>query len=238
MNVHNIMEEVVDQAVNQLFDQIKESKPSWFSCDCENCRLDTVSYVLNRIPPKYIVSGRGATHSAETLSDLQLKADLDQLALEGMRKVNSTKRPYHDAAKNQVRNADNMKPAFNFAIFTGTVMDGSNFEPLSGATITLKIDGQLAEMADKSWSNPYTTCTATKGNYSFMVKSIPAEKEGITKNFGFTMEVTAPKYSTATFHFEVPVTSASYIKNEIDSTYSIKINDLTIFKEFVDNPME
>lgn len=238
MNVHNIMEEVVDQAVNQLFDQIKETKPSWFSCDCDNCRLDTVSYVLNRIQPKYIVSGRGAIHSAQTLEDSQLKADLDALALEGMRKVNSSKRPYHDVAKTQSQTADNLKPAFNFAIFTGTVMDGSNFEPISGATILLKLDGQPAQMVDSSWANPYTTCSSTKGNYSFMVKPIMAEKEGITKKFSFSMEVSAPKYGSATFHFTVPVTSDSFIKNEIDSTYSLKLNDLMIFKDFVENPME
>lgn len=238
MNVHNIMEEVVDQNVNQLFDQIKSEKPSWFNCDCENCRLDTISYVLNRTAPRYIVSGRGAVHSAQSLEDQQLKADLQSLILEGMRKINSSKRPYHDSAKTQVQNTENMMPAFNFAIFTGTVMDGSNFEPISGATILLKLNGQPAEMVDSSWQNPYTTCSSTKGNYSFMVKAIPAEKEGITQKFSFSMEVSAPKYASATFHFSVPVTSDFFIKNEIDSTYSLKLNDLMIFKDFVENPME
>ena len=36
MNVHNIMEDVVEQNVNELYDQLKETKPSWFSCDCNN----------------------------------------------------------------------------------------------------------------------------------------------------------------------------------------------------------
>ena len=58
MNVHNLMEEIVKQRVDQLYENAKNEKVEWLSCDCENCRLDTVSFVLNRIPPKYVVSGR------------------------------------------------------------------------------------------------------------------------------------------------------------------------------------
>lgn len=237
MNVHNIMEEVVEQNVNELYDQIKETNPSWFSCDCKNCRLDTVSYVLNRIPPKYVVSGRGAAHSTQELSDPQLKADLDSLCLQGIRIVNSTKRPYHTQVKSGL-SVSNAIPAFNFSIFTGALMDGSNFEPISGAEILLKLNGQPAEMVDSSWSNPFTTRSSTKGTYSFMVKSIPAPKEGITQKFNFSIEVKAPEYTTTSFHFEVPVTSDSYTKTEIDSTFSLKLNDLLIFKDFIENPME
>ena len=52
MNLHNLMEEKVVKHVNELYDQMKDQKISWLSCDCEHCRLDTASYVLNRIPPK------------------------------------------------------------------------------------------------------------------------------------------------------------------------------------------
>ena len=51
MNVHNLMEEIVKQRVDQLYENAKNEKVEWLSCDCENCRLDTVSFVLNRIPP-------------------------------------------------------------------------------------------------------------------------------------------------------------------------------------------
>ena len=52
MNVHNLMEEIVKQRVDQLYENAKNEKVEWLSCDCENCRLDTVSFVVNRIPPK------------------------------------------------------------------------------------------------------------------------------------------------------------------------------------------
>ena len=95
MNVHNLMEDTVTKAVNALYDRVKADNIPWLTCDCENCRLDTVSYVLNRIPPKYVVSGRGVTHNVEYLASSQLQADVDSLALEGMRTVSSTKRPFH-----------------------------------------------------------------------------------------------------------------------------------------------
>ena len=69
-----------------------------------------------------------------------------------------------------------MEPAFNFSTFSGKILDGSNFEPVFGAKLTLKINGQPAEMVDKTWINPYVTCKSTKGAYTFWVKSIPAEK--------------------------------------------------------------
>ena len=114
MNVHNLMEDVVIQNVNMLYEQVKDAKASWLSCDCMNCRLDTVSYVLNRIPPKYIVSGRGASHASETLEDSQLMADVNALILEGMRIVSSSKRPFHvNDRKDCVVKVDNI-PSFNF----------------------------------------------------------------------------------------------------------------------------
>ncbi|MCR5188247.1 MAG: late competence development ComFB family protein [Treponema sp.] len=231
MNVHNLMEDIVNLAVNRLYDQVKNEGANWLSCDCENCRLDTVNYVLNRIPPKYVVSGRGVTHAANDLESPQLKADIEALAMEGMRIVSSTKRPYHTnhPSENQIQ-ADS-KPAFNFYTFTGTILDGNTFEPVTNATILLKYDGKVAPMVDKTWPNPYTTAKSTNGTYSFWVKSIPAEAAGITKHFNFALEVTAADYVDLTYHFELPITSEAVARNELDSTYSVKLKDLVIFKK-------
>ena len=147
MNVHNLMEDIVIKAVNTLYDRVKGENVAWLTCDCENCRLDTVSYVLNRIPPKYVVSGRGVTHNVEYLASSQLQADIDSLALEGMRTVSATKRPFHNEPRKPVDNKPK-HPAFNFFTFMGTVLDGNTFEPISDATVTLKMDGKLAEMYD------------------------------------------------------------------------------------------
>ena len=238
MNVHNIMEDVVNKHVDELYEQVKNEKSSWLTCDCQNCRLDTVNYVLNRIPPKYVVSGRGVTHSAATLNDHQLLADINALALEGMRIVSSTKRPFHSQDRKDCMMSPIMSPAFNFSTFSGKILDGSNFEPVYGATLVLKLDGVQAEMVDKTWINPYETCKSTKGAYTFWVKSVPAEKAGIQRTFTFTLDISAPGYEDFSYTFAVPLVSEESFRYELDSTYSLKIKDIMIFKNFIENPME
>ena len=120
MNVHNIMEDIVKKNVDDLYEQVKKDGCKWLSCDCMNCRLDTVCYVLNRIPPKYVVSGRGVTHSSSDIGNLQLKADIDQLSLEGMRTVSATKRPFHLNERNECNPQPVMTPSFNFSTISGT----------------------------------------------------------------------------------------------------------------------
>lgn len=231
MNVHNLMEDIVNLSVNKLYEQVKSENAAWLSCDCENCRLDTVSYVLNRIPPKYVVSGRGVTHAVETLNSHQLMADIEALSLEGMRTVSTTKRPFHANSRKECIVTASSKPAFNFSTFNGIVLDGNTFEPVSNATILLKVGSETAEMVDKTWNNPYTTVKSTKGAYSFWVKSVPAKKAGISKTFDFSLEISAPDYEELVYHFEVPVTSESFVRNELDSTFSLKLKDLVLFKK-------
>jgi competence protein ComFB len=236
MNVHNLIEEIVISDVNKLYDQLKITKPVWFSCDCENCRMDAISYVLNRIPPKYVVSGRGVIHNASDLKDNQLLADINALGLEAIQTVNSVKRPYH--TKPLKEGTDINGPAFNFPLFTGTVFDGSTFEPLSDASIYLKQNGKPVIMMDQTWNNPCRTYETTAGTYSFWIKPFPAKNTGIKQQFNFTIEVSAPKYEQVLYTFEVPVISGTDNSIHINSLYSFKIQDLFLFHEDIKNPME
>ena len=63
MKVQNIMESYIIKRTNALYDDFVEMKNSFLTCSCENCRLDTICYVLNRVQPKYVVSGRGMTYA-------------------------------------------------------------------------------------------------------------------------------------------------------------------------------
>ena len=62
MIIHNVMEDLVYDEVNKLFDEAEEKKESWLTCSCMQCRVDTMCYVLNRLKPRYIKSGRGLAH--------------------------------------------------------------------------------------------------------------------------------------------------------------------------------
>ncbi|MBQ0166597.1 MAG: late competence development ComFB family protein [Treponema sp.] len=226
MNVHNIMEEMVFQRVDHLYDQIANGKTSWSICTCDHCRLDTASYVLNRIPPKYIVSGRGITHSVVE-DDTQLKADIDALIMEGIRAVSSARRPYHDKSipKPDIKEG----PVFNFPTFIGTVYDGSSFIQLNDATITLKKDGKPCSMIDYTWQNPCTTNQKTKGAFSFWVTPEKADATGKQEQFQFTLEIECAGYDKLEYAFTVPVVSEEAARLAPNSTYAFTLQDLFIF---------
>lgn len=227
MKVHNIMEEQIIKHVNDLYDQLKGKNAPWLTCDCEHCRLDTTSYVLNRVPPKYVVSGRGVTHNA-SIDDRQLRADIDALIFEGMRAVSSAIRPYHTMAnKTSVQTVDN--PAFNFPTFIGSVYDGVTFEPLSGAKVVLKMDNEIAKMVDYTWQNPNITTSLTKGVFSFWVSPISAKVANENRVFNFTIEVSADGFEPILFDFTVPLVSEKQPATGLNSTYSLKVQDFFLF---------
>ena len=235
MNVHNMMEEKVIKHVNELYDHMKAQNISWLSCDCEHCRLDTTSYVLNRIPPRYVVSGRGVSHNVCS-DDTQLKADINTLVIEGIKTVAAARRPYHgNMKKNNVLSVEN--PAFNFPTFLGNVYDGLSFKPLSGAKITLKYNNEIAEMADYTWQNPNISTELTKGVFSFWVKPIPANTVGENGIFNFTIEVSAEGYDTILYDFCLPLLSDSE-PHSLNTTYSLKIQDFYLFPAGMEEEME
>jgi competence protein ComFB len=102
----------------------------------------------------------------------------------------------------------------------------------------MKMNGAPVEMIDKTWSNPYTTCQSTKGTFSFWAKPIAAEEEGQQQRFVFTFEISAQGYTSTIYNIGVPVISEGSSRQEIDSTYFLKLKDFILFKEGIENPME
>lgn len=230
MNVHNMMEDLVTAEVNALYDQVKQANSPWLTCDCKNCRLDTISYVLNRIPPKYVISGRGVTHSNEIFADHQLIADISAVAMDGIRIISSTKRPFHTLPREECEVKKEENPHFNFPTFAGTILDGSTFEPISGARILLKLDGKPVDMVDMTWANPTQTFLSTKGAFTFWAKSIPTTKTGESKKFEFELEVEVEGYEKSYQYFEVPIISDPTVKTELNTACSVKVRDIVLFK--------
>ena len=229
-NIHNVMEEYVVEHVNALYDQVKSHEKTWLSCDCQNCRMDTVCYVLNRIAPRYVVSGRGVTHNANMFSENnQISVDIDKLCVEGMRLVNAAKRPYHAAV--HAGSTTPGKAEFNFPTVVGNVFDGLTFEPMPNAFVTLKLEGENASMMDETWPNPCQTYKATAGSYSFWVAPQSAAEERLNKNFMFTVEVTCEGYEPASYSFTVPLVSESSTSKELDATFNVKVKDIFLFKK-------
>jgi len=238
MNIHNSMEDAVTQEVNQLYDQVKNGHITWLSCDCENCRLDTICYVLNRTQPKYYVSERGILHNALDMDDSQLKTDITALALEGMRLINGSHRAYH-TGKPLVQDIPvSGKLFYNFPLIMGAVYNGENFEPLVDVTISLKINDEDAIMADSTWSNPAKTYKSTKGTYTFWPAAIECNQNEGTKVFKLAFTISAKNFSPTTYAIELPLVPENIKKSTLESAYSLKVKDIFLFDTNSDNPME
>ena len=117
-------------------------------------------------------------------------------------------------------------------------MDGTTFEPLTDVSITLFKDGKPAEMIDQTWSNPAKTYLSTKGTYSFNVKPEPADKEGVTKQYEYSVLIEAEGYESVSYAFSLPVTSEVLHQTKGLSLYSLKIQNLFLFPKGLENPME
>lgn len=239
MNIHNSMEDAVTKTVNELYEQLKTNRITWLNCDCENCRLDTICYVLNRTQPKYSVSERGILHNALDMNDSQLKADITSIALDGIRLINTSKRSYHSAAKAAApETMEAGKKVYNFPVIIGSVFDGETFEPLENVSIKLSIDGEPAVMSDSTWSNPAKTYKSTRGSYSFWPKAVECAGDAHSKVFKLTFEISADNYNSTTYAVEMPLIPENVRKTTLDGTYSLKIKDIFLFDKNTDNPME
>ncbi len=52
MIVKNLMEDIVEKKLDEIFDSLN-------CCKCDMCRLDILTYTLNRLPPKYVATTQG-----------------------------------------------------------------------------------------------------------------------------------------------------------------------------------
>jgi Late competence development protein ComFB. len=86
----NLMEIVV-------MNKIREMESELDCCKCDQCLMDIATYVLNRIPPKYIVTTKGRIFSNLEALSIQHIADIVTLILEASFLVSES--PRHLQAK-------------------------------------------------------------------------------------------------------------------------------------------
>ncbi len=228
MKIHNILEEQVISRVNTIYDDKDIQAAQWFHCGCEQCRLDTTAYVLNRLKPRYVVSERGIAHHVSEQGS-QLDADLDFLIIEGIKKVSSVRRSFHGKEDLFDTDVNELESAFNFPIFLGSVYDGNTFKPMPNGTVTITSEQEIIEMVDETWFNPYSLHDQTKGAYTFWIKPIKTEHYEEKKVFNFFIEVRADNYETTRYAFSYPITSTKQERPTPDTTNHFKIDDLYIF---------
>jgi len=67
--LQNLMEETVLRAVEDLMQKQN-------MCTCEQCRLDVGAIALNNLPPRYVVTPKGASYARADLLEVQKYVDV------------------------------------------------------------------------------------------------------------------------------------------------------------------
>lgn len=226
MTIHNLMEDFVYSEVNKAFSAAKQKKEAWLTCDCLQCRLDTVCYVLNRIPPRYIKSGRGMLHfmQIDQSEKLQLIADISSLAFEGMKVVLATQRP-HSAHEQTLPTG----PVFNLPAISGRIVDGQTFTPVTDLAVSLYMENALVMQMNNLWENPFTISEKMPGAYTFWPFPIKAEHAGENKILNFSIRAEKKGYDSINYHFKLGITSDASAKKDLDGDNYHTLPDLYLF---------
>jgi competence protein ComFB len=70
MKVYNYMEDIVRDTLEELLSKKEDI------CKCEKCKFDIMTWALNRLPPKYIVSDKGRIFTKLQEVEVQFRADV------------------------------------------------------------------------------------------------------------------------------------------------------------------
>jgi len=229
MEIHNLMEDVVRSAVEELFDA-EERSPKLGFCTCAQCRMDVCCYVLNRIPPEYVTSGRGVVHGETDWSGkVQRTADVLSLVREGWTRINQKKRPQYHQGPSKATPELPAGPVFNFPSVMGRVLNGADFSPLADIQVGLYRDGELVPMIDPNWQNPCRIVRETEGMYIFWPRPHPAGSVGDEAVFQFRVYAELPGYEEVSHYFELPLVAEPSAVDQITVRKVHKLPDLYAF---------
>jgi competence protein ComFB len=231
MEIHNLMEDLVLDTVNELFDsKEKGSAGSW--CTCGQCRQDVACFVLNRLKPEYVVSGRGVAYVEQDYGEkLQKIADVVSMVREGWSKVNTSKRPNHPHTTAEDGQARIVGPVFNVPPIMGRLFNGSNFDPISNISIMLYEGESLVPMMDSNWQNPCLIVENTAGTFLFWPRPVPCTKAGESRMFSFEIRAGIPGFADVSHFVEIEVVSTPTACMQFSMHAVHHLADLLVFPE-------
>jgi len=207
MELHNISEDIVFEAVQKIFGLIEKEGNQEELCLCDQCKMDTICYILNRVEARYIISSRGINHlEREWAWRQQMEADVATLAYKGLRLVNHKQRRTHSSGAQEEKKA-HRGPVFDIPTIMGKLFDGKTFEPLDGVKVELWSDDELVPMRNKNWQNPFILVPNTPGTYTFWPAPVCADEAATNRLFNYTLKVEDPRYETMLHSFKIPAVS-------------------------------
>jgi len=231
MELHNISEDIVFGAVQKIFDSLVKEGNLEELCLCEQCKMDTICYVLNRIEPRYIISSRGINHiEQDWVWRQQMEADVAVLGYKGLRLVNHKQRPTSDHTGIAQEGKKTSKgPIFDIPTIIGRLFDGKTFSPLDDVKVALwSVDG-LVSMRNQNWPNPFTLVPNTPGTYTFWPAPVSAQETETHRLFDYYIKVEDPRFETISHYFRVPAVSDHQALPTQLSSKTFKVPDLYLF---------
>lgn len=202
MEIHNLMEELITSVVDEVCREDEAGANRY--CTKPACRVDAACYVLNRVPPRYVSSGRGLAHLTDELrADTQAIVDVLRLVHEGLARVTSISRTFYEDGDTEHA----LGPVFNFPTISGRILDGEGFMPLSAAEVALWHGDSLMPMFDARWQNPYRIADQTPGTFLFWPNCVPADAPGVERQFDLEIRVAHEAYDPVNHLFSITVTS-------------------------------
>lgn len=185
MPIKNLMEDIVEAAVNEILDKdiLKLSAP-------EKYKNDIITYVLNRIPPRYFRSERGILHGKlEYESAFQQKTDIIFYIYEAIKTIKD-RRSYEIEFEEKVKREKN----YFLPHVMGEVLEETTFSVIPDVEVTMLYKDKPVKMMDAGWSNPYKTSRAIDGFYHFWADISKIDIKKKKKNIPFTITFNHPKF--------------------------------------------
>ncbi len=84
--IKNYMEDLVEEVLREYL------KNRVDICNCNRCILDMKAFILNKVPPHYVVSDRGYLHWKLDEMRTQFNVDILAVVVEAAEKINNNKR--------------------------------------------------------------------------------------------------------------------------------------------------
>jgi len=236
MKIHNIVEDLVVREVNAICDSIEKTEGARDGiCTCGHCRQDAACYVLNRVPPFYIVSNRGLLRAERhSVEYQQMEADISALSWKALEIIGKQPRPHcarlHPEVMDRQAQVEDAAYLFYIPAIVGRVFNAANFSPMNEMDVNLLQEGKAVPMADEEWQNPCHIVPKTDGSFSFWPKPVPASSPGVSRTFHYTVQAKVPGFGTLQHSFEVPVRSEKSQGTNI-TLDTCKLADLHMFPE-------
>jgi competence protein ComFB len=236
MEIHNLMEDKVLEMIAEICDSEAETKANGY-CTSEQCRLDAACFVLNRIPQRYVTSGRGFAYLESDFNEnQQLQVDIVTLCHDGLRRVSTIQRSFYEGDQT-IHQTSKPGPHFTFPLIKGRLFNGITFEPIVGLEIKIRFNKELVPMIDSRWPNPYSVVGNTPGTYLFWPRPVEAEYEGEEKEFELVIESSA--YEPFFHYFTLPIRAEDLsAKSALKPNRDFNLTDLFLIPRGIEEDMQ